>query len=151
MAGITWSEAVDEALCFGWIDSRKKPIDEKTFMQFFSPRKSQSTWSNINKEKVQQLILEKRMTKAGYATIEAAKQNGSWELLNEVEALKIPGDLENALKRVNGTTFFLSMSKSVRKAILQWLVLARREETRKKRIEEIAGNAALGLKPEAFR
>ena len=147
-----WSEAVDEALCFGWIDSVRRPIDEEKFIQFFSKRKASSTWSRINKEKVQRLIDEGRMTEAGLETIKIAKQNGSWTILDTVEDLIIPADLKKEFKTKPGSKeYFVSLSKSVRKAILQWLVLAKRPETRQKRISEIAELAAQGLKPKQFR
>lgn len=148
----SWSDAVDEALCFGWIDSVRKPIDEEKFIQFFSKRKAKSTWSKINKEKVQRLIDEGRMTKAGLESIKTAKQNGSWSMLDSVEALTIPPDLKKEFKAKGGSKeYFESLSRSARKAILQWLVLARRPETRQKRISEIAELAAQGLKPKQFR
>lgn len=152
MPTISWSEAVDEALCFGWIDSKAKPIDEEKYMQFFSKRKAISTWSKVNKEKVQKLIDEGSMTQAGSESIEIAKQNGSWTILDEVEALIMPNDLEKEFKIKPGSKeFFLSLSKSVRKSILQWLVLAKKQETRQKRIREIAELAAHNLKPNQFR
>ena len=94
----TWREAVDVALCFGWIDSKKIKIDNETSHQFFSKRKPNSTWSKINKEKVSELIESGLMTDAGYKSIETAKQNGSWAILDEVEALIIPEDLESEFK-----------------------------------------------------
>jgi uncharacterized protein YdeI (YjbR/CyaY-like superfamily) len=149
---ISWSEAVDEALCFGWVDSRKKPIDDEKFMQFFSRRKITSTWSKINKEKIEQLINQGLMVQAGYQSIEVAKRNGSWAILDDVEELTIPEDLEIAFENQPGSkAFFLSLSKSVKKAILQWVVLAKRAETRQKRIAEIAELAAQGLRPVQFR
>jgi uncharacterized protein YdeI (YjbR/CyaY-like superfamily) len=106
----------------------------------------------VNKEKVQKLINEGNMTKAGLESIEIAKQNGSWTVLDEVEALIIPTDLEEEFKIRPGTKdFFLSLSKSVKKSILQQLVLAKRQETRQKRIKEIVGTTALNLKPNHFR
>lgn len=145
---ISWREAVDEALCFGWIDSTQKKIDDFSFMQFFSKRKPKSNWSKINKEKVQQLIDSKRMTKAGYQSIETAKQNGYWTILDEVEELIIPNDLETAFKEYEGSKdYFLSLSKSVKKMILSWVVLAKRQETRQKRIDEIVKSAGQNLKP----
>ncbi len=145
---ITWSDAVDEALCFGWIDSKKIKIDEETSHQFFSKRKPKSTWSKINKEKVQQLIENGLMTQAGLDSIETAKQNGSWTILDEVEKLIIPDDLEKAFKNHRGSKdYFLSLSKSIRKIMLSSLVLARRPETRQKRIVEIVENAKRSLKP----
>lgn len=148
---LTWSDAVDEALCFGWIDSVKKKLDEERAIQFFSKRKPRSTWSKINKQKVQRLIDTGQMTKVGLDCIEIAKENGSWEILDSVEELTIPSDLESELmSKANAMDFFLGLSKSVKKAILQWLVLAKRPETRQKRIAEIAELADKGMKPKQF-
>ncbi len=149
---LAWSAIVDEALCFGWVDGKRKSIDADSFMQFLCRRKPTSTWSKVNKEKIQQLIAAELMTPAGMETIEIAKGNGSWEILDEVEALIIPQDLEKAFKAYPGSkAFFLSLSKSVRKIMLQWLVLAKRPETRQKRITEIAIHAGEKLKPKQFR
>lgn len=149
---ITWSEAVDIALCFGWIDSKKVKIDEETAHQFFSKRKTKSTWSKINKEKVEKLIAQGLMTKAGLKSIETAKENGSWTILDEVEALIIPADLETAFaEKPNSKDFFLSLSKSVRKIILSWLVFAKTTDTRQKRITEIVESAEKNLKPTHLR
>lgn len=151
LPSISWSEAVDEALCFGWIDSTKKTINDSSFMQFFSKRKPKSNWSGINKEKVQQLIENGRMTKAGYESVETAKQNGSWTILDEVEELIIPNDLEKAFNKHKGSKdYFLSLSKSVRKMILGWIVLAKRQETRQKRIDEMVENSARYQTPKQF-
>jgi uncharacterized protein YdeI (YjbR/CyaY-like superfamily) len=136
---IAWSTAVDEALCFGWIDSIRKTLDEERFIQFFSKRKPTGTWSKVNKEKINQLIDKGLMVAAGFASIEKAKQNGSWTILDDVEELKIPKDLAAAFKsKPWSKDFFLSLSKSVQKVSLQWIVLAKRAETRQKRIAEIA-------------
>ena len=149
---LSWSEAVDEALCFGWIDSTRKKINDISFMQFFSKRKSKSNWSKINKEKVQQLIGNKRMTKAGYESVEIAKQNGYWTILDEIEEVIIPNDLEIAFEKHNGAKdYFLGLSKSTRKIILSWIILVRKQETRQKRIEEVVESAALNLKPKHLR
>ncbi len=149
LPSISWGEAVEEALCFGWIDSKRIPLDDDKFMQFFSKRKPRGTWSRINKEKIGQLIAGGLMTKAGYESIEKAKQNGSWTILDDVEKLKIPRDLEAAFKIKKGSKkFFLSLSKSVRKAHLQSIVLAKRAETKQKRINDIAGVTDKKLKEE---
>lgn len=149
---VTYQEAVEEALCFGWIDSTKKTMDEERFMQLFSRRKAASVWSRINKEKIRRLMDEGLMTGAGLESIEKAKKNGSWTILDDVEDLKVPEDLEEAFNNVKGTMdFFLSLSRSDRKAILQWLVLARKVETRQRRISEIVELAAQKLKPKQFR
>lgn len=135
---VTWSDAVDEALCFGWIDSQKKSIDNKKFMQRFSRRKPNSTWSKVNKQKIQRLIKEGHMTKAGFEIIETAKQNGSWSILDKVEELTIPKDLESAFKKSpHSKSYFLSLSRSKRRLLLLGLILAKRQETRVKRIREI--------------
>jgi uncharacterized protein YdeI (YjbR/CyaY-like superfamily) len=149
---VSWSEAVDVALCFGWIDSKKIKIDKDTSHQFFSKRKPRSTWSKINKEKVHNLIERGLMTQAGLDSIAVAKQNRSWTILDEVEELIIPYDLEKAFKKHQGSiAFFQSLSKSGKKILLSWIVLARRPETRQKRIDEIAESAKNGLKPRGFR
>ncbi|MES2848676.1 MAG: YdeI/OmpD-associated family protein [Bacteroidota bacterium] len=148
---ISWSDAVDEALCFGWIDSTRRPVDDEKFVQFFCKRKPAGTWSKINKEKVEKLIAAKRMTKAGLQSIETAKQNGSWTILDAVEALTIPKDLEKAFKTNKGSKkYFMGLSKSVKKMMLQWLVLAKQPATRQKRMTEIVTLAAKQTRPQQF-
>lgn len=138
---LTWSDAVDEALCFGWIDSTKKTLDHEASIQFFSKRKAKGTWSKINKAKIIRLTEEGLMMPAGLACIERAKENGSWTILDTVEELSIPEDLEKAFKsRPGSKAFFMSLSKSVRKMMLHWIVMAKREETREKRLIEIANS-----------
>ena len=149
---IYWTELVDEALCFGWIDSTRKTIDENSFMQLFSRRKPNSTWSKINKEKVEKLIENNLMRKAGLDCIRIAQENGSWNILDSVEGLEIPEDLNEAFKMYSGSqAYFESLSKSVKKMLLQWIVLAKRPETRQKRIDEIAIHAAQKKKPKQFQ
>ena len=149
---LTWSQAVDEALCFGWIDSRAQPIDNERYQQFFSRRKPGSGWSKINKAKVERLIAAGLMAPAGLASIEAAKQNGAWTLLDEVEELRVPADLAQALAvRPLAASFFESLSRTDRRNMLQWLVLAKRPATRQQRIAEIVDLAAQQLKPAQFR
>ena len=149
---LAWSEAVDEALCFGWIDSLAKPIDAERYMQFFSRRKPTSVWSRINKEKVERLIHEGLMAQAGLDVIDRAKSNGSWAILDDAEALIIPADLEEELqKKPNARAYFLGLCKSDKRNHLQWLVLAKRPETRQKRIVDIIESAEQGLKPKPFQ
>ena len=152
VASLSWSEAVDEALCFGWIDGTKKTIDQERYMQYFTKRKPNSSWSKVNKEKVAKLIQNDRMTKAGFDSIETAKKNGTWLLMDDVEKLIIPEDLKIALNKNEGSMqFFQSQSKSIKKAMLHWVVMAKGTETRKKRITEIARLAAKGIRPNQFR
>lgn len=146
---ISWSDAVEEALCFGWIDSKRKPIDKDHFMQFFSKRKPKSTWSKINKDKIKLLTKQGLMSEAGLACIKKAKQNGSWTILDEVEKLIVPDDLQEAFAaKPKAKNYYDSLSPSVRKAILLWLVLAQKTETRAKRIAEIVNRAAQKQKPQ---
>lgn len=151
MPTLTWSVAVDEALCFGWIDSVQRKLDEDRSIQYFSKRKSKSTWSKINKLKVEELIAANLMTQSGLESIQIAKQNGSWQILDTVEELVLPDDLvaELSLNEM-AMNFFLGLSKSTRKAMLQWLVMAKRTETRQRRIAEIVELATKKQKPKQF-
>jgi uncharacterized protein YdeI (YjbR/CyaY-like superfamily) len=149
---ISWSDAVDEALCFGWIDSTRKTIDHERFIQFFCKRKPNSAWSKINKGKIERLIHDGLMQPAGYKVIETAKQNGSWSILDDVEELLIPDDLQKAFEnQKDSKDYFLSLSKSAKKIILHWVAVAKRPETRQNRINEIAELASQKLKPKQFR
>lgn len=149
---LSWSESVDEALCFGWIDSLKKKLDDERSVQFFSKRKPKSTWSKINKEKIERLNDAGLMKPAGMECVRVAKENGSWTLLDEVDALVIPPDLEEAFGVYEGSKeYFRVLSQSDKKVLLQWVVLAKTEATRKQRILQIAANAGNHEKPETFR
>jgi len=149
---LSWSDSVDEALCFGWIDSIKKTIDTNKYKQYFSKRKAKSNWSKVNKAKVKSLIDQGLMEEAGYKSIEIAKENGSWIILDDVEALVIPEDLKSELAKYQGSMeFFNSLSKSIKKGLLYWVISAKRNETRQKRIVEIAENASKNLIPTPFR
>jgi uncharacterized protein YdeI (YjbR/CyaY-like superfamily) len=148
---VKYSEAVDIALCYGWIDSKQLPIDEEKYMQFFCKRKPKSVWSRVNKAKVEKLIAEGKMTKAGFESIDIAKQNGSWTILDEAENLVIPKELEKEFKKYkNAKTNFLNLSRTDKRNILQWLALAKREETIQRRVGDIASLAEQGLKPKQF-
>ncbi len=120
-------------------------------MQYFSRRKVKSVWSKINKEKDERLVEVGLMTKAGLEIIMEAKRNGSWTILDEAEALIIPPDLEREFRnRPKAKDYFLGLSRSNKRNILQWLVLAKRRETRLKRIREIVDLAANSQKPKQF-
>ncbi len=149
---LNWSEAVDEALCFGWIDSTARSIDDETYMQYFCKRKPKSNWSKINKDKVKVLIEKELMMEAGFHSIKIAKENGSWSFLDEVEALIVPEDLKNEFGNYQGAMeYFDSLSKSVKKILLYWVISAKRTETRQKRILAVAENASKKRKPKQFR
>lgn len=149
---LSWSESVDEALCFGWIDSVKKTIDTEKYRQYFSKRKAKSNWSKINKDKVKTLIEQGLMKEAGYKSIEIAKENDSWTFLDQVEDLVIPADLKAEFENYKGSMeYFDSLSKSIKKILLYWVISAKRKETRQKRVLEVAENASKKLKPKQFR
>ncbi len=149
---ITWSDAVDEALCYGWIDSTKKSIDDSKYVQYFCKRKPKSNWSKVNKEKVRALIEQGLMKEAGFKSITVAKENGSWSYLDAVEAVLIPEDLQEEFKNHEGSgDYFTSLSKSNKKILLYWIVSAKRKETRRKRVKEVAENAGQQMKPKQFR
>lgn len=148
---MSWSDAVEEALCFGWIDSIRKTLDDERFVQYYSRRKPNSNWSAINKKKISELTAKGLMTKAGTKTVEIAKKNGSWNLLDEVEQLIVPADLKEALSQNGRMEFFQSLSKSNRKILLYWVVSAKREETRTKRVSVIAESADRKEVPAQFK
>jgi uncharacterized protein YdeI (YjbR/CyaY-like superfamily) len=149
---VAYSDAVDEALCFGWIDSTSRPLDDEKYMQYFTRRKPKSIWSRINKEKVERLIGAGLMTEAGFAAVETAKQNGSWTILDDAEALIVSADLAASLqKNPKADAYFSSLSRTDKRNMLQWLALAKRPETRQKRINEIADLAGREMKPKQFK
>ena len=148
---ITWDEAVEEALCFGWIDSKAKPIDEETYEQYFSPRKPTSVWSKVNKERLERLIAAGLMRPPGLRAIETAQANGSWSLLDDVEALVVPDDLAAAFATVPGAgEHFATLSRTNRRNILQWVATAKRPETRAKRIAATAAALTNNELPAGF-
>jgi uncharacterized protein YdeI (YjbR/CyaY-like superfamily) len=148
---VDWPLAVEEALCFGWIDSIRRGIDEHSFKQYFAPRKPKGTWSRINKETVERLVAEGRMQPAGLAAVEIAKANGSWETLDSVEAMEFPEDLRKALRAQPGAMAFVdSLAKFAQWQLLYWINAAKRPETRQSRIDEIVRCAAEGRRPDRF-
>jgi len=140
---ITYPEAVDEALCWGWIDSKPNKRDDKSFFQYFAARNPKSNWSKVNKEKIERLLSQNRMQPAGLAMVEQAKVSGTWDALNDVEAGIIPDDLQAAFAKYPGSEeHFLAFPRSVRRGILEWIFNAKRPATRAKRMEETASLAA---------
>ena len=133
-----WEEAVQVAICYGWIDSTVKRIDSESRKQVFSPRKDKSVWSKLNKTYIEKLIENKLMHESGLAKIAIAKQNGSWASLDEVENLLIPDDLKLAFEEnLQAFKNYNSFSPSYKKSYLYWLNQAKRAETRQNRIIEI--------------
>ena len=140
---VEYDEAVEEALAFGWIDSKSVRLDDERSLIWMCPRKASSGWSKSNKERVERLERAGLMTDAGRASVEAATQSGTWSLLDSVEALEEPDDLTAALDTTPGARAnFDAFPPSARKVILTWIATAKRDETRRKRIEETARLAA---------
>ena len=141
--GVMYDEAVEEALCFGWIDSTTSALDGERYRQIFTPRKRKSPWSKSNKERVARLLAVGLMAPAGLAAVEAAKREGTWTMLDGVEDLQVPDDLRAALAADPvAEAFFAAYNASTRKQLLWWVVNAKRPETRQRRIERIVADAA---------
>ena len=134
---VTLEDAVEEALCFGWIDGHLRRIDDESHALRFTPRGRRSIWSQSNKDRVQRLIAEGRMTPAGLAAVEAAKANGEWDAASAREDVDtLPEDLVRALREGEAYEAFTSLPPSHRKQYLYWVNEAKRDETRRRRIAE---------------
>ncbi len=139
---LSYEEAVEEALCFGWIDSKANTLDERRYKQLFSLRKPGGTWARLNKERIERLIAEGLMTPAGLEVIEAAKRDGSWTSYDRVEAAEVPDDLQAALD-ANPTARdnFAAFNLTTRKALIWRVESAKRAETRARRIADVVQQA----------
>lgn len=144
---VRYPDAVDEALCFGWIDSTPNKRDAESFKVRFARRNPKSRWSKVNKEKVERLLKEKRMAAAGLEMIELAKKSGTWTALDAIENMEVPEDLAKELKKRKGAAaYFDAFPRSAKKGILEWIIAAKRPETRAKRVAETATLAAKNLR-----
>lgn len=140
---LSYDEAVEEALCFGWVDSLPRALDAARSMLYFAPRKPGSGWSRKNKERIARLTAAGRMQPAGRAKVDAAKADGSWSALDAIENLEVPDDLQAALAaHPPAAEHFGAFPRSVKRGILEWIASAKREATRAKRVEETARLAA---------
>ena len=149
---VYYPKAVDEALCYGWVDSKPNKRDSESFYQFFAKRNPKSNWSKINKEKVERLLNANKMAAAGMEMISIAKANGTWTALDEVEELVIPPDLKKALKTIPvALTNFEAFPKSVKRGILEWILNAKLPETRMKRVTETVTLAAKNERANQYR
>jgi uncharacterized protein YdeI (YjbR/CyaY-like superfamily) len=149
---VTYPEAVEEALCFGWIDSKPNKRDDDSFYQFFAKRNPSSNWSKINKDRVQKLIDQGLMTTAGIAVIEQAKANGKWKALDDIENLILPDDLKRMLAaNKEAAVHFEVFPRSVKKGILEWVLNAKTKETRDKRIQETVTLAANNIRANQYK
>lgn len=140
---VPYSEIVGEALCFGWIDSRTNRLDEERSMLLLAPRKPGSAWSKLNKQRVAKLNASGLMTTAGTLKVKQAKKDGSWKILDSVERLEDPADLQKALDALpEARSNFNDFPKWSKRFLLEWIRTAKRPETRAKRIAETASEAA---------
>jgi uncharacterized protein YdeI (YjbR/CyaY-like superfamily) len=145
---VSYNDAVEEALCFGWIDGLMRPVDGTFYMQSFTPRKPRSMWAQSNKTRVARLIDQGLMKPAGLAAIEAAKACGSWDALTAVESLTVPPELRKAINaNARARKHWPAFTESQRKQFLYYLASAKRAETRTKRINEIVSFAARKVTP----
>lgn len=142
-----YAASVEEALCFGWVDSKGNTLDDERTMLWFAPRQPGSGWSRPNKLRVEALRAAGQMTPAGLAKIEAAKRDGSWTALDAVENLEIPPDLARALAaNPLAQQYFDAFPRSAKRGILEWIATAKRPETRAKRVAETATLAAKNVR-----
>ena len=140
---VGYAEAVEEALCFGWVDSKPGKVDADRSRLYFAPRKPRSGWARTNKARVARLEAAGLLHPSGAAVIAAAKADGSWAKLDAVEELTVPPDLADALTARPPAAFhFAAFPKSVRRGILEWIVQAKRPDTRARRVAETAALAA---------
>ena len=149
---VYYPEAVDEALCFGWIDSKPNKRDEESYYQFFSRRNPKSNWSKVNKAKVERLMAQGLIAPVGLKMIELAQQNGTWTALDDVEKLMVPDDLQQAFD--HHPTAFAHWQKfppSARRGILEWILNAKKTETRQKRIDETVRLAGENQRANQYR
>lgn len=149
---IEYSNIVDELLCFGWIDSLPRKLDENRKMLLISPRKPKSAWSKINRDKVKKLMASQRMHPSGLQGIKQAKKNGSWDLLKSVDSLNVPTDLKSAFTHFpKSKSHFDLFPPSSKRAILEWIAQAKTPETRKKRVTETARLASDNIRANHYR
>jgi uncharacterized protein YdeI (YjbR/CyaY-like superfamily) len=152
IASVYYPDAVTEALCFGWIDSKANTRDELSYYQFFAKRNPKSKWSKINRDKVELLMELGLMAPAGIELVNIAKQSGTWTALDQVELLEVPLDLKKAFGK-NKAAFnnWENFPRSSRRGILEWILNAKKPETRIKRIEETVLLAAENIKANHYR
>ena len=149
---ISYEDTIEAALCFGWVDSILKRLDDDRCARKFTPRKSSSSWSESNKKRAEKMIRERRMTEAGMAKIREAQERGEWCKVREVsKELVVPSFIEEALvKNEKAHAFFDTLANSYKRQIVGWISSAKTEETRARRLTEVIGllekNQKLGLK-----
>ncbi|MGF1664463.1 MAG: YdeI family protein [Kineosporiaceae bacterium] len=148
----SYDDVVCECLAVGWVDSIVRALDDDRTMLYLAPRRPRSGWSRPNKERVARLEAEGLMTEAGRRVVDAARTDGSWSLLDEVEDLVVPADLAAAFDaRPGAREHWDAFPRSVRRGVLEWIVQAKRPETRARRVSETADRAAVGERANQWR
>jgi uncharacterized protein YdeI (YjbR/CyaY-like superfamily) len=148
---LSYDEAVEEALCFGWIDSKPGIVNAEMGKRYHSPRQAKSHWSKLNKERIEKLTADGQIMEAGQKMIDLAKKTGTWTALDGVSNLEIPEDLQTALNTFEkAEQYFTAFSPSVKKGILEWILNAKTPETRNKRIMETASLANDNIKANQY-
>lgn len=149
---VPYDAVVEEVLCFGWIDSQPRLLDSERSMIRLSPRKPKSGWSQVNKARIEKLIAAGLMTAAGLARIEEARRNGTWDLLDAAHARTVPDDLTAAFAlHPRSSEHFGAFPPSAQKAILEWIELAKKPETRAARVSETARLAAENVRANQWK
>jgi uncharacterized protein YdeI (YjbR/CyaY-like superfamily) len=144
---LSYADSVEEALCYGWIDSVMRPIDAGRYMQLFTPRKAKSQWSQSNKARVKALVASGLMTAAGLAVVKAARRSGAWSALDAVESLVVPPDLARALAAApQARANYDALSPSSKKMYLHWINNAKRDVTRARRVGDAIALIAKGIR-----
>ncbi len=145
---VTWDDVVIESLCWGWIDGVKKSIDDQAYLQRITPRRARSNWSKRNREHVERLISEGRMTESGLVHVRAAKADGRWENAYAVSEMTVPADFLAALEnRLAAKLFYETLTKSNRSTIAYGLTSAKKPETRQRRFHKFMDMLIRGEKP----
>jgi uncharacterized protein YdeI (YjbR/CyaY-like superfamily) len=149
---VPYDAVVEELLCFGWVDSLPRKLDEQRSMLLISPRKAKSNWSKVNRDRVKKLLAEGLMRPPGLKLVEEAKARGTWDALDAVEALIVPEDMLAALALVPGAAEnFANFPKSAKRGILEWILNAKQPATRAKRLQETARLAAENVRANQWR
>ena len=152
ISSVNLDDAIDEALCYGWIDSVPNKVDDKRFKVLFSPRNPKSNWSMVNKQRISRLLQQRRIQPAGQKMIDLAKKSGTWTALDDIENLVIPPDLAIALhENPPAKANFEAFPRSVKRGILEWIFNAKKPQTRERRILETATLAAQNVRANQFR
>ncbi len=149
---MSYDDIVEELLCFGWVDSKPGKVDATKTKLWIAPRNPKSNWSAINKQRIGKLQKERRLHTSGKAIVSLAKKSGSWDALNDVGSLSVPADLLTALQKFpDAKAHFDTFPPSTKKAILEWIMNAKKLETRAKRVEETASLAQKNIRANQFR